>query len=79
MLNDTSATAIFKLNKFYIKKILFKAEGFSYIFKRAAIKFWVIFFLEMLNATIYARDNRIAPKAFWSRISHLPSDVSFDF
>ena len=33
---------------------------FWYIFDRTAIKSWVIFSLEILNATVNARDNRIA-------------------
>ena len=61
-----------RLNNFFIKKILFEAEGFSYIFERAAIKSMVVFSLETLNATVDTRDNQIAPRVFRSRISHSP-------
>jgi len=37
------------------------------------------FSLETLNATVDVRDNRIAPRAFRSRISHSLSDISFGF
>ena len=59
-----SLFAIFRLNNFFIKKILFEADNYSYIFERAAIKSLVVFSLEMLNVTINARDNQIAPSTF---------------
>ena len=63
-------STIFRLNNFFIKNTLFDAEGFSYVFDSVAIKSLVVFYLETLRATTNARDNRIAPRAFRSRISH---------
>ena len=54
-----SLSAIFRLNNFFIKKILFDAEGLLYIFDRAVIKFWVVFSLETLSATVDDMDNWI--------------------
>jgi len=59
-----SLSTILKLNNFFIEKILFEAEDFSYIFDSVIIKSLVVFSLETLNEIVDIRVNRITPRAF---------------
>ena len=74
-----SLSTIFRLNNFFIKKTLFDAEGFFYMFKRTTIKSWVIFSLDTLNVTVNVRDNQIVPRAFLIWNTLFASDISFGF